>query len=50
MPNKVGDVFLLWRIKVLAEEGSIEINGEPSKGWKEFEVRIKKQIENIDAL
>jgi len=41
MKIKTGDIFLLWRMKKLAEEDQIEINGDPSKGWKEFEVRLK---------
>lgn len=41
MPIKTGDVFLLWRMKKMAEEGVLEINGDPSKGWKEFEVKRK---------
>lgn len=41
MKIKTGDVFLLWRMKQLVEEEKIEINGNPSKGWKDFEVRLK---------
>jgi hypothetical protein len=41
MKVKTGDVFLLWRMKHLMEAGKIEINGEPSRGWKDFEVRLK---------
>ena len=41
MKIRTGDVFLLWRIKQLAEENKIEISGEPSKGWKEFDVKLK---------
>jgi hypothetical protein len=41
MKIKTGDVFVLWRMKKLAEEDRIEINGDPSKGWKDFEVRLK---------
>jgi Protein of unknown function/Domain of unknown function (DUF1835) len=41
MKIKTGDVFLLWRIKHLAEAGEIELNGEPAKGWNAFEVRLK---------
>lgn len=48
MRLKTGDVFLLWRMKHLAEDGKIEIAGEPSKGWKEFEVRLK--IEEPQAI
>ncbi|NTS41243.1 DUF1835 domain-containing protein [Flavisolibacter sp. BT320] len=41
MKIKTGDVTLLNRMKVLAEEGLLELSGEPSKGWKEFEVKLK---------
>jgi Domain of unknown function (DUF1835)./Protein of unknown function. len=41
MKIRTGDVFLLGRMKDLASKEKIEINGDPSKGWKEFEVRIK---------
>ncbi|RYZ60859.1 MAG: DUF1835 domain-containing protein [Chitinophagaceae bacterium] len=41
MKIKTGDVTLLNRMKVLAEEGLIELTGEPSKGWKEFDVKLK---------
>jgi hypothetical protein len=41
MKIKTGDVTILNRMKVLAEEGKIEITGETSKGWKDFEVKLK---------
>lgn len=41
MKIKTGDVTLLNRMKVLAEQGSIEMTGEPAKGWKEFDVKLK---------
>lgn len=41
MRIKPGDVYLLWRMKRLAEEDRIQINGDTSKNWKEFEVRLK---------
>jgi len=41
MKIKTGDVTILNRMKKLAEEGQIELTGEPSKGWKEFEVKLK---------
>jgi hypothetical protein len=41
MKIKTGDVFLIWRMKHLAAEDKLEINGDTSKGWKEFEVRLK---------
>jgi hypothetical protein len=41
MKIKTGDVFLLSRMKKLADEGRIEINGDISKGWKDFEVKLR---------
>jgi hypothetical protein len=43
MKIKTGDVFLLWRMKKLAELEKIEINGDTSKGWKDFEVKLKSE-------
>ena len=40
MKIKTGDLFLLWRMRVLAERGELDLNGDPSKGWKEFDVRL----------
>jgi len=37
---QTGDVFLVWRIKKLIEEGKIEMQGDWSKGWKEVEIKI----------
>ncbi|MDB5251858.1 MAG: hypothetical protein JWP27_1027 [Flaviaesturariibacter sp.] len=41
MKIKTGDVFLLWRMRVMAEAGTIEISGDTTKGWKEFDVRLR---------
>jgi hypothetical protein len=41
MKIKTGDVYLLWRMKKLAEEEKVEINGETTKSWKDFEVKLK---------
>lgn len=43
MKIKTGDIFLLWRMRRLAEQDKLEINGDMSKGWKDFEVKIKSQ-------
>lgn len=50
MKVKTGDVFLLWRMKHLAEQEKIELTGEPSKGWKEFEVRLKTSEREIASV
>ena len=41
MKIKTGDVFLLWRMKQLAVAEKLELNGDTSKSWKDFEVRLK---------
>jgi hypothetical protein len=41
MKIKTGDIFLLWRMKQLVQLEQVEINGDTSKGWKDFEVRLK---------
>jgi hypothetical protein len=40
MKVKTGDVFLMWRMKALMSQGRIEVLGDVSKGWKEFDVRL----------
>lgn len=37
---QTGDVFLVWRIKKLIEEGKIEMQGDWEKGWKEVEIKL----------
>lgn len=41
MKVKTGDVFLLGRIRQLAQEARVEINGDMAKGWKDFEIKLK---------
>lgn len=41
MKVRTGDVFLSWRMKKLAEEGKIEIQGDWTKAaWKEVQVKL----------
>lgn len=40
MKIKTGDVFLMWRMKQLIANGKIEVTGDISKGWKEFDVKL----------
>lgn len=51
MKIKTGDVYLMWRMKYLINEGKIEVSGDMNKGWKEFDVRLAgaKQTETIQA-
>jgi hypothetical protein len=39
-----GDAFLLWRLKVLIEEGKLEMKGD-AKNMKEFEVKLAQAVE-----
>ena len=50
MKIKTGDVFLMWRMKHLINEGKIETMGDVNAGWKEFDVRKPgSQSENVTA-
>jgi len=40
MKIKTGDVYIEWRIKKLIAEGRIEVLGEVSKSWKDFDLRL----------
>lgn len=40
MKIKTGDVFIMWRLKELIAKDRVHVNGDPSKGWKEFEVKL----------
>jgi Domain of unknown function (DUF1835)/Protein of unknown function len=40
MKIKTGDVFLMWRMKQMLSQGRMEVLGDVSKGWKEFDVRL----------
>lgn len=40
MKVKTGDVFLMGRIRELIACGQLEVNGDPTKGWKDFDIRL----------
>jgi hypothetical protein len=40
MKIKTGDVYLMWRMKHLINEGKIEIMGNMDEGWKAFDMRL----------
>jgi len=45
MKIKTGDVFVMWRMKNLINEGRIEVTGDVSKGWKDFDVKLAGEKE-----
>lgn len=53
MKVKTGDVYLMWRLKELIVKGKIEVNGEPTKAWKDFDIKIvgavPKENNNTEA-
>lgn len=36
---RVGDAFLAWRLRELVALGSVQLNGDPAKGWNACEVK-----------
>ena len=51
MKIKTGDVFLLGRMKVLLNSDQLEITGDTTKSWKDFEVKLKSAFnENVETI
>jgi hypothetical protein len=48
MKIKTGDLFLMQRMKKLIADGKIEVTGDVTKGWKEFDVKLPgKKAEGV---
>ncbi len=41
MKVKTGDVFLVWRIREMIQEGKLEVLGDWNKSWKDISVKIQ---------
>ncbi len=54
MKSRAGDAFVAWRIREMAKEGKLEVQGDWSKGWKEIIIRHAgapvQAAETTDAL
>lgn len=37
---RTGDAFLVWRMREMAKEGKLDIQGDWAKGWKEITIRL----------
>lgn len=50
MKVKTSDVFLMWRVKTLIEEGRFLAEGDLNKDWKSFDIKLlgnnKQAVEN----
>jgi len=40
MPVQTGDAFLVWRLRSLANEGKLTVQGDWAKGWKEITIQL----------
>lgn len=49
MKTKTGDVFLMWRIKTLLEKGAIVSEGDLSKDWKSFDIKLAGSAQQSGA-
>lgn len=38
-PETVSDKFIEWRIREMIQSGQLQVNGDPTKGFKEFEIK-----------
>lgn len=49
MKIKTGDLFLYWRMRMMADAGELELQGNPAKSWKDLEVRLKSAVAEPSA-
>lgn len=51
MKIRTGDVFIMWRMKQLIREGQIEVSGDITKNWKDFDVKLpgNRSTENEES-
>lgn len=50
MKIRTGDVFLGWRLRKLAEDGKVELQGDFTKaGWKEVQAKLPGQAGEVTA-
>lgn len=47
---QVDNLFLTWRLRILVQEGNLEINETNSKTNKEFDIRLKKEELSINPI
>jgi len=40
MKIKTGDIFIMWRVRTMVENGQLEITGDINKSWKDFDLRL----------
>jgi hypothetical protein len=45
MKIKTGDLYIMWRMKQLIRDGKIDVMGDATKGWKEFDVKLPGAVQ-----
>ena len=46
--NTTGDAFILWRLKIMINEGLFDVQGKPAN-MKDFEIKFKAKAETVEA-
>jgi hypothetical protein len=51
MKIKTGDVYIMWRVHQLIAAGKLEVAGDATKGWKDFDLRLagKNAEESVEV-
>ncbi|MCH5599461.1 DUF1835 domain-containing protein [Niabella ginsengisoli] len=49
MKVKTGDVFLMWRIKILIQKGEVITEGDINKDWKSFDIKLAGALKQSGA-
>lgn len=50
MKIKTGDVYIMWRMKNLVNNGQLEAMGDTGKNWKDFDVKLAGSSERTESV
>jgi len=50
MKIKTGDVYIMWRIKNMISNGQLEVVGDTSKNWKDFDIKLAGSSERTETV
>ena len=44
-----GDTWLGWRLRKMAEDGKLMVQGDPAKALNEFDVKLPGEVPSLEA-
>lgn len=49
MKIRTGDLFIMWRLKILINEGRVAVEGDVNKEWKSFDVKLAEVVKQTES-